>query len=103
MATENGKGYDESKDSTILEVGEIESKDDKIVVRIMAYNGGALKVAMNRTYYTRKGELRHKAIGRLTEDELKALLPLLNKAKKAFQLPEVNEAKGSDVGDKGEL
>lgn len=81
--------YDPSKDKVLTEVGEFESSDDKVIVRLVAYNGGDPKVAMNRSYFTRKGEQKLRGIGRLTEAELKALVPLLNKAKKA--LTEVSE------------
>jgi hypothetical protein len=76
--------YDPEKDITIAEVAEIESEDGNITIRVMQYNGGTPKVALNRKYYTRKGEVRTKALGRLTEADLKGLGSALSKAKKAL-------------------
>lgn len=76
--------YDPEKDKLITEVGEVESEDGNLIVCVMAYNGGTPKVAINRQYFTRKGEARTKSPGRITEAELKDLVPLLTKARKAL-------------------
>lgn len=76
--------YDPEKDKVLTEVGEVNSDDGDLLVRVMAYNGGSPKVAINRRFFTRKGEERTKSPGRLTEADLKGLIPLLSKAKKAL-------------------
>ena len=83
MATARSS-YDPEKDKLITEVGEVESEDGNLIVCVRAYNGGSPKVAINRQYFTRKGEARTKSPGRLTEADLKGLVPLLQKAKKAL-------------------
>jgi hypothetical protein len=82
MAT---NGFNPELDKVLVEVGTIESKDDDLSVRVVSYNDGPKKVAVNRSYFTRKGEPRTKAMGRLSSDELAALIPLLTKAQKELK------------------
>ena len=79
-------GYDASKDVVVKELGTIETgtRAGDIVVRVVSYDGGAKKVLVARTGVSKKtGQAWFTPkLGRLTGEELDALLPLLAKARK---------------------
>lgn len=85
-ATKAEFGYDASKDKVVKEIGAIETGTmaGDIVVRVVSYNGGANKVLVARTGVSKKtGETWFTPkLGRLTGEELDALLPLITKARK---------------------
>jgi hypothetical protein len=72
--------YDSAKDEVLAEVGKIEGEKTDIVVRLVSYDGAPAKLAINRSYETKKGEERVSALGRVTYEEAMELLPLVNKA-----------------------
>ena len=81
-----GNSYDSSKDVVIKEVGTIAvaGRAGDIVVRVVAYGGGKAKLLIARSGVSKKtGEAWFSPkVGRLTGEELDALLPLMTKARK---------------------
>jgi hypothetical protein len=73
--------YDSSKDECIKIIG-VTSGVNEIEVGLWSYNKGKPKVSMLRKGIKRSGEPWTSSIGRISKEELEALLPLLHEAKK---------------------
>jgi len=54
-----------------------ESEGGRIVVGVHSYNGGQKKLQMTRENKTAAGEYRFTKLGRMTREELEAILPFL--------------------------
>ncbi len=54
-----------------------EGEMSRIVVSIFAYNQGQKKLQISRENKTPEGEYRFTKLGRMTKDEAKAILPLM--------------------------
>jgi len=53
----------------------------RITVSVFSYNDGTPKLQISREILnTNSGEYQFSKLGRLTKDEIKAILPLINKA-----------------------
>ena len=52
----------------------------RLTVSVYSYNQGPRKLQMTRENRDREGELRFTKLGRLTKDEIEALLPLIQEA-----------------------
>ena len=57
-----------------------EGEGTKISVSVYSYNNGPKKIQISRENYTADGEPRFAKLGRLTKDELEAILPNLQEA-----------------------
>lgn len=71
--------YDSSLDAKLFSKS-WETDDARLVVSVFSYNGGAKKVQISRENRDAEGEYRFAKLGRLTKDELEAVLPLLQEA-----------------------
>lgn len=72
--------YDEKKDARIHEVAFEKLNDRQSVdISIYSYDGGELKVGVNRKVHT-QGGTRTDAIKRMTRDEARIVVDLLAKA-----------------------
>ncbi|OGW78230.1 MAG: hypothetical protein A2Z83_00710 [Omnitrophica bacterium GWA2_52_8] len=56
----------------------------KISVGIFSYNQGAKKLQITRENTDAEGNVRFAKLGRLTQDELEGILPILEEARKQF-------------------
>lgn len=77
--------YDSSLDEKLFS----KSWDDgqsRISVSIFSYNKGAKKLQISRETIDAEGQWRFAKLGRLTKDEFRAILPLLQEA-----LPELDK------------
>ncbi|MBT7902336.1 hypothetical protein HN587_00625 [Candidatus Woesearchaeota archaeon] len=72
-------GFDQSLDKEIfaeaLEVG-----NSKLTVGVFAYNENEPKLQITRQNKTKAGEFTFARLGRLTKEEIKTILPLIQKA-----------------------
>lgn len=57
-----------------------EGEGTKITVSVYSYNNGPKKLQISRENYTADGEPRFAKLGRMTKDELQAVLPFLQEA-----------------------
>lgn len=57
-----------------------ESDQERLTASIYSYNKGAKKLQLTRENKNSKGELRFAKLGRLTKEEIEALLPLIKEA-----------------------
>lgn len=72
--------YDPTLDKQLF-IKSYEAPDGtKINVSVYSYNNGAKKVQISRESVNAEGEPRFAKLGRLTKDELEAILPLLQEA-----------------------
>jgi hypothetical protein len=73
-------GFDKSLDKELFS----ESKDFErsvITVAVFAYNDGTPKLQLSRQNKNAEGELSFAKLGRMTKEEVEAVLPLMEKAK----------------------
>ena len=61
-----------------------ETEATRIVVSIYSYNNGPKKAQISRENKDAEGEYRFSKLGRMTQDELQGILPLLEEASKQF-------------------
>ncbi|MDD5255419.1 MAG: hypothetical protein PHR11_05140 [Candidatus Omnitrophica bacterium] len=71
--------YDSNLDNRLFSK-EWESDNGKIVVSVYSYNNGPKKLQISREIKNRDGELTFAKLGRLSKDELTAILPLIQEA-----------------------
>lgn len=71
--------YDPSLDKQLFTKA-YESEGMKISVSVYSYNNGVKKVQIQRETVGPEGEPRFAKLGRLTKEELEAILPLLQEA-----------------------
>lgn len=57
-----------------------EGEGTKVSVSVYSYNKGTKKLQISRENYDAEGNPRFAKLGRLTKDELKAILPFLEEA-----------------------
>ena len=57
-----------------------EGEGTKVTVCVYSYNNGPKKLQISRENYTADGEPRFAKLGRMTKDELQAILPFLQEA-----------------------
>lgn len=68
-------GYDESKDKLLKLFERIKSDGSgSLLVALMQYNGGDVKLQISRSYEKKNGETGYGKMGRLSQDEVKFLL-----------------------------
>ncbi|MFA5156800.1 MAG: hypothetical protein WC532_05345 [Candidatus Omnitrophota bacterium] len=61
-----------------------ESENGKIVVSVYSYNKGTKKLQIAREVKDREGNFTFAKLGRLSKDEVEAVLPLIQEAVKAM-------------------
>ena len=57
-----------------------EADNDRISVSVYSYNGGPKKLQITRENKDREGNFRFTKLGRLSKEEVQAILPLVQKA-----------------------
>jgi hypothetical protein len=57
-----------------------ETDSDRLSVSIYSYNQGTKKLQINRERKNKDGELKFAKLGRLTKEEMEAILPLIQEA-----------------------
>jgi len=57
-----------------------ENEQEKLTVSIYSYNKGTKKLQITRENKNSKGEFRFAKLGRLTREEIEAILPLIKEA-----------------------
>jgi hypothetical protein len=71
--------YDKSLDvEQFKEVKEFEGS--RVTVGVFSYNGGEKKLQLGRENQDASGEWRFSKLGRMTKDEVKAIVPVMTKA-----------------------
>ena len=71
--------YDSSLDKEVFAKSG-ENDDGKITVSIHSYNNGPKKLQIVRENRDQEGALRFAKLGRMTKDEVQAILPLVQEA-----------------------
>ena len=75
--------YDASLDNQIFAKSH-ESDGTKVTVSIYSYNNGPKKLQLSRENQDAEGGWRFSKLGRLSKEELQAILPLLQEASNHF-------------------
>ncbi len=71
--------YDRSLDENLFSRS-WETETDRLTVSVYSYNKGAKKLQITRERRNAQGELGFAKLGRMTKDEVKAVLPLIQEA-----------------------
>ena len=71
--------YDASLDKEVFAKSH-ENDDGKITVSVHSYNNGPKKLQIVRENRDQEGGLRFAKLGRMTKDEVQAILPLIQEA-----------------------
>jgi truncated hemoglobin YjbI len=71
--------FDPNLDQRLFEKS-VEFEKSKITVAICSYNEGTKKMQISRENKNAAGELKFAKLGRMTEEEAKAVLPLMQEA-----------------------
>jgi hypothetical protein len=58
----------------------IDKENGKITVSLYSYNNGPKKLQLTREMKDKEGNFIYMKLGRLSKDELEAILPLINEA-----------------------
>ena len=75
--------YDSNMDKSLFSKA-YESETGRLTVSIFSYNNGAKKLQISRENRTGEGELRFAKMGRLSKEEVEAILPLMQEAIKSM-------------------
>ncbi len=62
-----------------------ENEQDKLTASVFSYNKGTKKLQLTRENKNTKGELRFAKLGRLTKEEVDALLPLIKEVRTSME------------------
>jgi len=71
--------YDKELDDCVF-AKSWENDQEKLTASIFSYNKGTKKLQLTRENKNSKGELRFAKLGRLTKEEIEALLPMIKEA-----------------------
>jgi len=71
--------YDRSKDEQIF-TKSYETDLDRLSVSVYSYNRGTKKLQISRENRNDQGDFRFAKMGRLTKEEVEAILPLMQEA-----------------------
>lgn len=71
--------YDASLDKEVF-AKSFENDDGKITVSVHSYNNGPKKIQIVRENRDQEGAFRFAKLGRMTKDELQAVLPFIQEA-----------------------
>jgi len=73
-------GFDKSLDKELF-ADSVEFERTKVTVAVFSYNEGTPKMQLTRQNKTGDGEYSFTKLGRLTKEEVVAILPMIEKAK----------------------
>ncbi|MBU0457626.1 MAG: hypothetical protein ABH824_04605 [Nanoarchaeota archaeon] len=73
--------FDKSLDKELFSE-KVEFERSVITIAVMSYNEGVPKLQLSRENKNAAGELGFAKLGRMTKEEVEAVLPLIEKAKK---------------------
>ena len=73
--------YDSNLDKQLF-AKSLEREDTKITVSVYSYNNGPQKLQISRETKDDEGNLRFAKLGRLTKEEIQAVLPLIQEVQK---------------------
>jgi hypothetical protein len=79
------KGYSTDLDKCVKEIGRVEGDGGRggdIVVRLMSYNKGPVKISVGMTGTKANGDEWFAKLGRITGAQCEALIPLMRRAVK---------------------
>ena len=76
--------YDKELDECII-AKSWENDQEKLTASIFSYNQGTKKLQLTRENKNAKGELRFAKLGRLTKEEVDALLPLIKEVRTSME------------------
>ncbi len=71
--------FDKSLDKELFSES-VTFETTKLTVSVFSYNEGVPKLQISRENINADGDFRFAKLGRLTKDEVEAILPLINKA-----------------------
>jgi len=71
--------YDASLDQSLFSKA-YEYEGGKVIVAVYSYNQGQKKLQISRENISAEGETRFAKLGRMTKDEVQAVLPLIQEA-----------------------
>lgn len=71
--------YDPNLDNNLF-AKSWETETDKLTVSVYSYNNGQKKLQISRNSRDNQGEFRFAKLGRMTKDEIEAILPLIQEA-----------------------
>ena len=75
------QGFDKSLDKELFSKS-VDFERSKITVAVFSYNNGTAKLQISRENKNASGELQFAKLGRMTKDEVAAVLPLMKDAEK---------------------
>ncbi len=78
-------GFDKSLDKEMFSES-ITIGRSKLTVAVFAYNGGTAKLQISRENVNAEGEASFAKMGRLTKEELDAIMPFIEKARKVLEV-----------------
>ena len=73
-------GFDKSLDKELF-AESVDFEKTKVTVSVFSYNEGTSKLQITRQNKNAEGELSFTKLGRLTKEEVEAVLPMMEKAK----------------------
>jgi hypothetical protein len=76
----NMPGFDKNLDKELFSES-VDLEKSVITVAVFSYNGGTPKLQISRQNRNAESELSFAKLGRLTKEEVEAILPLIEKAK----------------------
>ena len=74
-------GFDKNLDKELFSKS-VDFEKSKITVAVFSYNNGIPKLQISRENKNAAGELQFARLGRMTKDEVAAILPLIKDAEK---------------------
>lgn len=75
--------YDSNMDESLFSKS-WESDTGRLTVSVYSYNQGTKKLQISRENMAGEGELRFAKLGRMTKEEVEAILPLMQEALKSM-------------------
>ena len=76
--------YDKELDECVF-AKSWENEQERLTASIFSYNQGIKKLQLTRENKNAKGELRFAKLGRLTKEEIDALVPLINEVRASME------------------
>ncbi len=71
--------YDNSLDKRVFSKS-LETESQRLTVSVYSYNQGPKKLQINRENKNKEGDFRFAKLGRMTKEEMKSILPLIQEA-----------------------
>ena len=71
--------YDSSLDERVFSKS-WETESQRLTVSVYSYNQGQKKLQINRENKNKEGDFRFAKLGRVTKEEMKSILPLIQEA-----------------------